>query len=103
MYMYYIPGNFHVAKSLRKWQFSIISQKNIFTNDPCGQHKRCGMAILSQNLISRLSKICENKATQNFPVYGIWCPNNMLTVRLTDILWARNQAVKSSIQRILNP
>ena len=26
--------------------------KNIFANDPCGQHKRRGMAVLSQNLIS---------------------------------------------------
>ena len=25
--------------------------KNIFANDPCGQHKRCGMAILSRILI----------------------------------------------------
>ena len=66
--MYYIPGNFRVAKFLRKWEFSIISRK-IFSqnNDPCGQHKRCGMAILSQNSISRQSKICENKATQKFP------------------------------------
>ena len=44
--------------------------KNIFANDQRGQHKRCGMAILSQNLISQLSKIRENKATRNFPVYS---------------------------------
>ena len=52
--------------------FNIIV-KNIFTNDPRGQHKRCGMAILLQNLILQLSKIpkiCENKATQKFP--SIW-------------------------------
>ena len=39
-------------------------------NDPRGQHKRCSMAILSQNLILQLSKIHEiheNKATQKFP------------------------------------
>ena len=66
--------------------------KNIFANDPRGQHKRCGMVILPRNLISRLSKICEiceNKAMQKFPVYGMsyrirflaligWvCPNIM--------------------------
>ena len=27
----------------------------------CGQHKRCGMAILLQNLISGLSKIRKNQ------------------------------------------
>ena len=35
-----------------------------------GQHKRCGLAILSRNLISQLSKIREireNKVTQKFP------------------------------------
>ena len=40
--------------------------KNIFANDPHGQHKRCGMVILLRNLISRVSKICEiceNKMT----------------------------------------
>ena len=41
--------------------------KNIFANDPRGQHKKCGMAILSQNFISQLSKIRENKATRKFP------------------------------------
>ena len=41
--------------------------KNIFANDPRGQHKRCGMAILLRNLISRLSKSHENKATRKFP------------------------------------
>ena len=44
--------------------------KNIFVNDPRGQHKRCGMAILSQNLILQLSeiyKVRENKAMGKFP------------------------------------
>ena len=44
--------------------------KNIFANDPRGQNKRCGMAILSQNLILRLSeiyKVRENKAMGKFP------------------------------------
>ena len=43
--------------------------KYIFTNDPCGQHIRCGMVMLLRHLISRLSKIREiwkNKATQKF-------------------------------------
>ena len=40
--------------------------KNIFTNDLHGQHKRCVMAIPG-DLISQLSKIRENKATQKFP------------------------------------
>ena len=42
-------------------------------NDLLGQHKRCGMATLLQNLISQLIKICkirENKATRKFT--GIW-------------------------------
>ena len=43
--------------------------KNIFVDDLYGQHKRCGMATLLRNLISRLSKIHEireNKAMQKF-------------------------------------
>ena len=31
-------------------------RENIFANDPLVQYKRCGMAIISRNLISRLSK-----------------------------------------------
>ena len=46
--------------------------KNIFANDPRGQHKWCGMEKFSRNLISQLSKIhkiCE-KTTQKFS--SIW-------------------------------
>ena len=41
--------------------------KNVFVNDPRGQHKRCGMVILLRNLISGLSEIHENKVMQKFP------------------------------------
>ena len=72
---YSIPGNFCVAKFLQKINGDFNNfVKKIFRNDPRGQHKRYSMAILSQNLISRLSEIREireNKATQNFPVYSI--------------------------------
>ena len=47
---YHILGNFCVTK---------LSQKDNFVNDPCVQYKGCGVAILSRNLILRLSKICE--------------------------------------------
>ena len=62
--IYRILGNFSVAKFRKNDDF------NNFANDPRGQHKRCGMAILTQNLILRLSKICENKAMRKFP--SIW-------------------------------
>ena len=55
-----------------------IFVKSIFANDPHVQYKRCGMAILLRNLISRLSKfreIRENLATQKFP--GIRYPLEM--------------------------
>ena len=63
---YYVLGNFRIAKLSRKDNFV----KNIFTNDPRMQYKRCGMVILLWNLISWLSKtreIRENLATQKFP------------------------------------
>ena len=58
-------GNFCIAKFHENGGFNNFAE-NIFANDPCGQHKRCGTAILSRNLILRLSKIRkihENKVT----------------------------------------
>ena len=46
LFNYRIPGNFRVTKFFENGNF------NNFTNDPRGKHKRCGMATLSQNLIS---------------------------------------------------
>ena len=43
--IYSILGNFSVAKFRKNDDF------NNFANDPHEQHKRCGMAILSRNLI----------------------------------------------------
>ena len=66
--IYSILGNFSIAKFHKNDDF------NNSANDPRGQHKRCGMAILTQNLILRLSKICENKAMRKFP--SIMVPNS---------------------------
>ena len=62
--IYRILENSSVAKFRKNDDF------NNSANDPRGQHKRCGMAILTQNLILRLSKICEYKAMRKFP--SIW-------------------------------
>ena len=63
--------------------------KNIFANDPCGQHKRCGMAILLRNLVLRLSKIheiCKIKQHENFPVYDN-LTTSILSSRFVPITW----------------
>ena len=54
LYIYCIPGNFRENGDFNNFA------KNIFVNEPYEQHKRCGMAILSQNLISQLSKTLKN-------------------------------------------
>ena len=50
---YRILGNFHENGDFNNFA------ENIFANNPCGQHRRYGMAILLRNLILRLSKIRE--------------------------------------------
>ena len=62
---YCILGIFALLNFHENGDFNNFAE-NIFANDPCGQHKRCGTAILSRNLILRLSKIRkihENKVT----------------------------------------
>ena len=41
---YCIPGNF-VSQNFHEYDDFNNFTKNIFANDPRGQHKRCGMAI----------------------------------------------------------